>query len=70
MSTEERSAFQSKMAFVVGYTGEVGKELVKELLKRNVFQKVVLVGRREVPLEGELYKNAVSTALVRSVVLH
>jgi len=45
------------MAFIVGYTGEVGKELVKELLERKVFQKLILVGRRQVQLDGELYKN-------------
>jgi len=46
------------MAFVVGFTGEVGKELIKELLQRNVFKKLLLIGRRQVQLDGELYKNA------------
>jgi len=59
-STEgaSKTTFQSQMAFVVGYTGGVGKELVKELLQRNIFKKVVLIGRRQVQLDGELYKNA------------
>ncbi|KAH7714339.1 TIP30-like protein [Aphelenchoides avenae] len=45
------------MAFVVGHTSRTGKVLVSELLKRNVFRKLILIGRREVPLEGELYQN-------------
>ena len=35
-------------AFVLGYTGEVGKQLVKELASSKIFQKVVLIGRRKV----------------------
>ena len=46
--------------FVVGYTGEVGKELVKELLTRKVFSRVTLIGRREVQYSDELFKDVVS----------
>jgi len=53
-----KTAYQEQTAFVIGFTGEVGKELVKELLERNVFKKVLLIGRREVQLDGDLYKNA------------
>jgi hypothetical protein len=35
-------------AFVLGYTGEVGKVLAKTLIEKNIFDKVVLVGRRTV----------------------
>lgn len=38
-------------AFVLGYTGETGKSLVKELAKDAFFKRVVLVGRREVDLQ-------------------
>ena len=34
-------------AFVIGYTGEVGKELVKELAHCKSFSKVTLLGRRQ-----------------------
>jgi len=57
-ASDLKRAFQSQTAFVVGYTGVVGKELTKELLQQNVFQKVLLIGRRQVQLDGELYKNA------------
>lgn len=51
---------ESKLtAFIVGYTGEVGKEVVKEVLKSRKFSKVVLFGRREVKYDDELYKDAV-----------
>uniref|UniRef100_A0A914E987 Semialdehyde dehydrogenase NAD-binding domain-containing protein n=1 Tax=Acrobeloides nanus TaxID=290746 RepID=A0A914E987_9BILA len=42
--------FLNKTAFVVGYTGVVGKELTKLLLKKRIFEKVVLIGRRQIDL--------------------
>jgi len=48
---------QGKKAFVVGGTGEVGKELVKALLKEKIFSRLVLFGRRKVTYEDELYKD-------------
>ena len=58
----QRETFRQmgKTAFVLGYTGEVGKELVKELLKSKIFSRVTLIGRRVVNYEDELYKDAVS----------
>ncbi|XP_060084546.1 oxidoreductase HTATIP2-like [Ylistrum balloti] len=42
-----------KTAFVIGYTGECGKELVKALSKNKIFNKVVLIGRRKVDLSPD-----------------
>lgn len=42
-----------RSAFVLGYTGEVGKEVVKELAARNAFSRVVLIGRRQVEYEDK-----------------
>jgi len=42
---------------VLGATGEVGKEVVKALLQQRIFSKVVLIGRRQVQYEDELYKD-------------
>jgi len=53
----------NKTAFVLGYTGEVGKELVKALLGSRIFSKVVLIGRRTVTYEDELYKDVVSVTI-------
>lgn len=44
----------NKMAFIVGYTGETGKALVKEISKTKLFRKVVLIGRREVKLDADV----------------
>lgn len=41
-------------AFVLGYTGEVGKELVKELKRTKPFKKVYLIGRRQVNLGADI----------------
>ncbi|XP_050409995.1 oxidoreductase HTATIP2 [Patella vulgata] len=51
--TENLEQFKEEKhkAFVVGYTGEVGKELLKQLASSNLYEKVVLIGRREVPPE-------------------
>lgn len=46
----ERFRSLGRSAFVLGYTGEVGKVLVDELNKSKIFKRVVLIGRREVPL--------------------
>ncbi|CAL8133863.1 unnamed protein product [Orchesella dallaii] len=40
-------------AFILGATGAVGKELVKVLAADGRFEKVTLIGRREVPLNAE-----------------
>jgi NAD(P)-dependent dehydrogenase (short-subunit alcohol dehydrogenase family) len=50
---------QNKTAFILGYTGEVGKELVKAVVSSNVFAKVVLIGRRTVRYEDEMLKDVV-----------
>lgn len=42
-----------RTAFIVGYTGESGKSLVKQAAGSNLFSKVKLLGRREVQLPVE-----------------
>jgi hypothetical protein len=44
---------------IVGYTGESGKALSKEILKNNIFKSTVLIGRRNVEYNESYYKNAV-----------
>lgn len=41
-------------AFVIGYTGEIGKVLVKELDEVKAFKRVVLVGRRQTNITQKL----------------
>ena len=64
-SEAQRDTFRQmgKTAFVVGYTGEVGKELVKELLKSKIFSRLTLIGRRIVNYKDELYKDVVSPSV-------
>ena len=47
-------------AFVLGYTGETGKALLKDLSRLQVFSKIVLVGRREVALDPSFGPEFVS----------
>ena len=43
----------NQTAFVLGYSGEVGKELVKQLAQSNIFSKVTLIGRRQIEYDDE-----------------
>ncbi|BFZ04208.1 hypothetical protein BsWGS_07247 [Bradybaena similaris] len=47
----ERFKSLGRSAFVLGYTGAVGKALVQELNKTQIFKKVVLIGRRNISLD-------------------
>lgn len=40
--------------FIVGFTGETGKELVNACVKSHKFNKIVLIGRRTVELDPEV----------------
>jgi len=46
-------------AFVLGATGEVGKELVRQIVQRKIFSQVVLIGRRKVEFEEPEFKDLV-----------
>lgn len=50
MSTLGRYKSEEHSAFVLGFTGEVGRALIDELNKLKLFKRVVLIGRREIPL--------------------
>ncbi|KAI8496396.1 protein HTATIP2-like [Branchiostoma floridae x Branchiostoma belcheri] len=53
---EEEFRSTNQTAFVVGHTGGTGSALVEELVNRNIFQRVVLIGRRKLDkYEGETY---------------
>ncbi|KAK6022553.1 hypothetical protein OSTOST_11747 [Ostertagia ostertagi] len=48
-----------RSAFVVGASGAVGKQLVDALVSSHQFKKVLVVGRREIPLSHENVEQAV-----------
>lgn len=56
-----RESFQGKNAscFILGASGETGKELLAEILRQQVFSRVTLIGRREMDLKGPLYATVV-----------
>lgn len=64
LNSEKAFREQNKTAFVLGYTGEVGKELVKALARHKIFSQVVLIGRRKVEYDDETLKTLVSHFLV------
>ena len=43
---------QTKTALILGYTGETGKQVTQMLAKDKLFQRVTLIGRRSVQMEG------------------
>ncbi len=44
-------------AFVLGASGETGKELVKILVSNKNFSRVVIIGRKKIEFNDEKYKN-------------
>ncbi|KAE8297683.1 Oxidoreductase HTATIP2 [Larimichthys crocea] len=54
---EENFRQQNKSCFILGASGETGRLLLQELLDRNIFSKITLIGRRQLTFEGEAYEN-------------
>lgn len=56
---EENFRQQKRSCFILGASGETGRLLLKEVLERNVFSQVTLIGRRQLTLEGQASDNLV-----------
>ncbi|NP_001187581.1 oxidoreductase HTATIP2 [Ictalurus punctatus] len=56
---EENFRQKNKSCFILGASGETGKALLKEIVQRNVFTKVTLIGRRQLSFEDKAYENVV-----------
>ncbi|XP_054469734.1 oxidoreductase HTATIP2 [Anoplopoma fimbria] len=56
---EENFRQQNKSCFILGASGETGKILLQELMGRNLFSKITLVGRRQLTFEDKAYENLV-----------
>uniref|UniRef100_A0A3Q3W0F5 Protein HTATIP2 n=1 Tax=Mola mola TaxID=94237 RepID=A0A3Q3W0F5_MOLML len=54
---EENFRQQKRSCFILGASGETGQLLLKEVLERNVFSQVTLIGRRQLTLEGRASEN-------------
>lgn len=62
---EEQFRLQNQSCFILGASGETGKVLLEELLQRNLFSRITLIGRRKLTFEGEAYKNLVGVLLLQ-----
>ncbi|XP_049573107.1 oxidoreductase HTATIP2 [Syngnathus scovelli] len=60
---EENFRQMNKSCFLLGASGETGKVLLKELLQRNIFSKITLIGRRHLNLEDEAFENVVQVVV-------
>ncbi|KAG8445637.1 hypothetical protein GDO86_010424 [Hymenochirus boettgeri] len=49
----------NRSCFILGASGETGKELLKEVIKSQLFHKITLIGRRKITFEDEAYKDLV-----------
>ncbi|XP_077309735.1 protein HTATIP2-like [Lithobates pipiens] len=49
----------NRSCFILGASGETGKELLKEIAQSRLFSKITLIGRRKLNYEDEAYKDLV-----------
>ncbi|XP_038846147.1 oxidoreductase HTATIP2-like [Salvelinus namaycush] len=50
---------KNKSCFILGASGETGKELLKEIVERKLFSKITLIGRRQLTFEDKAFENLV-----------
>ncbi|XP_016096131.1 LOW QUALITY PROTEIN: oxidoreductase HTATIP2-like [Sinocyclocheilus grahami] len=56
---EEHYRQKNRTCFILGASGETGKALLKEIVERNIFSKITLIGRRQLTFEDKAYENLV-----------
>nr|XP_019954957.1 PREDICTED: oxidoreductase HTATIP2 isoform X1 [Paralichthys olivaceus] len=56
---EENFRQRNRSCFLLGASGETGSLLLQELLERNIFSKITVIGRRQLTFEGKAYENLV-----------
>lgn len=61
---EEDFRKQNRSCFVLGASGETGRVLLKELLQRNIFNKITLIGRRKLDLQDQSDDHVVPQEVV------
>ncbi|KAG8564750.1 hypothetical protein GDO81_016580 [Engystomops pustulosus] len=47
----------NKSCFILGASGETGKELLKQIVQSQLYSKVTVIGRRQLNFEDEAYKD-------------
>ncbi|XP_067351683.1 oxidoreductase HTATIP2 isoform X1 [Channa argus] len=56
---EESFRQQNNSCFILGASGETGRLLLQELLERNIFSKITLIGRRQLTFEDKVHETLV-----------
>ncbi|KAL4642003.1 oxidoreductase HTATIP2 [Arapaima gigas] len=56
---EETYRQKNRTCFVLGASGETGRELLRELITRHIFTKITLIGRRRLELEDSEHHSVV-----------
>ncbi|XP_062868844.1 oxidoreductase HTATIP2 [Trichomycterus rosablanca] len=56
---EDEFRKKNKTCFILGASGETGRVLLKEIIQRNVFSRITLIGRRKLNFEDKGYENVV-----------
>ncbi len=56
---EENYRQKNRTCFILGASGETGSALLKEIVQRNIFSKITLIGRRQLTFEDKAYENLV-----------
>lgn len=64
---EENYRQKNKTCFILGGSGETGKALLKELVERNIFSRITLIGRRQLTFEDKAYENLVMCQISKYV---
>uniref|UniRef100_A0A8C2GBY5 Protein HTATIP2 n=1 Tax=Cyprinus carpio TaxID=7962 RepID=A0A8C2GBY5_CYPCA len=54
---EENYRQKNRTCFILGASGETGKALLKEIVERNIFSNITLIGRRQLTFEDQAYEN-------------
>ncbi|XP_072278414.1 oxidoreductase HTATIP2 isoform X2 [Pyxicephalus adspersus] len=58
-TTREEYRKLNQSCFILGATGETGKELLKEIIQSRLFSRITLIGRRKLNYDDEAYKEVV-----------
>ncbi|KAI1904609.1 hypothetical protein AGOR_G00007380 [Albula goreensis] len=56
---EENFRENNLSCFILGASGETGKELVKDIVSRKIFSRITLIGRRELKFEDNAHQSLI-----------
>ncbi|KAJ8416213.1 hypothetical protein AAFF_G00382350 [Aldrovandia affinis] len=56
---EDNFRAKNESCFILGASGETGRELLKEIVSRQIFSRITLIGRRKLTFEDKSYQSLV-----------